>query len=108
MGEEETDLTPKIRQDMWIFWGGHLNGTPPCLKCWEPAATIHEEPPRSVNSDWETEGPEHFLPLCARCHDWRHASGEAGAAVLIEMAIKRLQLIGEWKPDRIVRDVDGD
>jgi len=101
---QEGEFQPKIRQQMWDFWGA--GRTPPCIRCYRPAVTIHEEPPRSLNPEWEDEGPEHFLPLCAKCHDNRHA-GQLGAGVLMEAAVQRLQHIGEWKPDRIVRELDG-
>lgn len=95
----------KFRDDMWLFWAGEKNLTPPCIRCFAPGVTLHEIIPRSLNTNWYKGGPEECVVVCQKCHDWAHLNGEASRAKLREMAVKRLQMIGMWRPDRILRHI---
>jgi len=59
-----------------------------CVICRAVAATLHEEPPKSLNPNWEDE-PETWYPLCALHHEVIHSLSRAKAEQwLIKMATR--------------------
>ncbi len=101
MNDETKKLIDDFRRYTWIFWAGSKEGTPPCIRCEAPAVTLHEIIPRSLYPEWYTD-VFNSVPICQKCHTWAHLNGEASRAKLREKAVKRLQMIGAWRPDRVV------
>ena len=96
-----------FRDAMWIFWAGTAGGTPPCIRCSAPAVTLHEPIPRSIDPEWFEKGPIACVPVCQKCHDWAHSnSWEVTSIIFRERATIKLQIIGEWKPDRVVQEFE--
>ena len=104
MKDETKKLIEEFKSYTWIFWAGSRTGTPPCIRCQAPAVTLHEIIPRSLYPEWYTD-VFNSVPICQKCHAWAHLNGEASRAKLREMAVKRLQMIGMWRPDRILRHI---
>ena len=62
-----------------------------CIRCLQPAVTLHEISPKSLNLNWNT--PENKVPICAKCHSWAHERGtNYSADILIALRKKRLNV----------------
>jgi len=96
-----------FRDAMWLFWAGAAGGTPPCIRCLAPAVTLHEPIPRSIDPEWFEKGPMGSVPVCDACHKWAHESSwEVTSIIFREKATAKLNVIGKWKPDRIVQEFE--
>ncbi len=95
----------RFQEDTMRFWNGGRDGKAPCIRDWAPSVCLHEIEPRSTYREWFTD-PFNSVPVCNKCHQWAHQAGAAGKIELKARVVKRLQQIGEWKPDRIVREID--
>lgn len=105
MDDETKKLINDFKTYTWIFWAGSKTGTPPCIRCQAPAVTLHEIIPKSLYPEWYTD-VFNSVPICQKCHEWAALNGEASRAKLREMVVKRLQRIGVWRPDRVLRQIE--
>lgn len=94
----------EFRDATWEFWTPDGAEVPPCIVCMAPAVCCHEIDPKSLDREWFEEGPEDSVPVCDKHHQEAAIAGDAGRNKLRELAIKRLQMVGDWKKSRVVRD----
>lgn len=61
-----------------------------CVRCLQPAVTLHEIRPKSLNpKTWMNS--ENRVPICAKCHSWAHERGtNQSAPILTTLREKRL------------------
>lgn len=95
----------EFREQTWDFWTPDGAETPPCIRCMEPAVCLHEIDPKSLDREWFEEGPEDSVPVCDDCHQWAALAGDAGRNKLRDLAVRRLQMVGDWKKSRVIREV---
>ena len=102
----EEELIKAYQAYMWAFWAGGVDKTPPCIRCHQPAVTLHEITPRSMYRNWYLDTKWNSVPICDVCHSWAESAGHGGRAELNEAAVKRLQTVKEWNPKRIIREIE--
>ena len=61
-----------------------------CVVCRAVAITIHEEPPKSLNPNWEDE-PETWFPVCNLHHDIAHGMTRKRAGEWLRNMKERLK-----------------
>ena len=98
----------EFREATWAFWTPDGAETPPCIVCMAPAVALHEIDPKSLNRAWYEEGPEDSVPICDEHHQAAAIAGDSGRAKLRKQAIVRLQMVGDWKRSRVIREINTD
>ncbi len=93
-----------FQDQMWEFWTPDGNEEPWCIRCAAPAVTLHEIEPRSTYPMWYRDS-FNSVPICAKCHEWAGASGEAGKIELCQLRTERLQARASWRESDVVREL---
>ena len=106
MNNYEQQAIEEFRTATWEFWTPDSADTPQCIRCMAPAICLHEIDPKSMDREWYEHGPEDSVPVCHKCHEWAGEAGDAGQVELRHLATIRLQMLGDWKKGRVVREIN--
>ena len=99
----KSEQEQKFFDEVWQFWTPKGAETPPCIRCYGPAVTLHEINPRSTERDWLNQ-PFNSVPICHDCHKWAGENPDSQQVELSSKVSARLQAIQDWKGRNLTYD----